>query len=164
MLIHEYLRWQPKLVNESEKGVYDDEYAMWILRNRGMNEYKSYIASFNPTEPETNIPKLQIFSGACPILVEAIKACSYDKPKNNKPAEDIAEFEGDDPIDGLRYLVDAAEGFFDESNEEFKRIQVEDQLVQRLNNTQDWTAFYRNMSKVESSSEDRIKPVSRYRH
>ena len=164
VLIHEYLRWTPKLVNPQEMPVYNDEYAMWIMRNRGLTEYKSYMNSFNPVEEEKNIPKLQIFAGACPILVEAIKACSYDKPKNNKPAEDIAEFEGDDPIDGLRYLVDAAEGFFDESNEEFKRIQAQEALINQLSTSNDWTAFYRNMNKVESESDEMIKPVGRYRH
>lgn len=161
-LIHEYLRWKPKEINPTEIGQYNDEYAMWIMRNRGMNEYKSYLASFDQKEPEANIPKLQIFSGAAPVLVEAIKACSYDKPKGNKPAEDIAEFEGDDPIDGLRYLVDAAESFFDEANQEFKKIQQQELLVQKLSTSNDWTAFYRNMAKVES--EESIKPVSRYRH
>ena len=161
-LIHEYLRWQSKFVNQQEMPTYNEEYAMWIHRNRGLNEYKAYMNSFLPQEPETNIPKLQIFRDACPILVEAIKACSYDKPKGNKPAEDIAEFEGDDPIDGLRYLVDAAEGFFDESNQEFKKIQAQDQLVNQLSTSHDWTAFYRNMQKVES--DDTIKPVGRYRH
>ena len=108
-LIHEYLRWQPKVINQYELPEYNEDYAMWIWRNRGELEYKAYMNSFLPQEPEINIPKLQIFKDKCPILVEAIKACSYDKPKGNKPAEDIAEFEGDDPIDGLRYLVDAAE-------------------------------------------------------
>lgn len=164
LLIHEYLRWHPKQVNASEMPLYNDEYAMWIMRNRGMNEYNSYCNSFVPQEPEKNIPKLQIFKGECPVLVEAIKACSYDKPKGNKPAEDIAEFEGDDPIDGLRYLVDAAEGFFDEANTEFKKIQAQEALAQKLSKDQDWTGFYRNMRKVESDSDDEIKPISRYRH
>jgi len=162
ILIHEYLRWQPKQVSDQELPTYNEEYAMWIMRNRGMTEYKSYMNSFNPPEPETNVPKLQIFKDACPVLVEAIKACSYDKPKGNKPAEDIAEFEGDDPIDGLRYLVDAAEGFFDESNQEFKRIQQQEALVNQLSTSHDWTAFYRNMRKTEV--DDTIKPVGRYRH
>jgi len=164
MLIHEYLRWHPKFVNRSELPEYDEEYAMWIMRNRGMGEYKAYMNSFNEPEPEDNLPKLQIFAGLCPILIEAIKACSYDKPKTNKVAEDIMEFDGDDPIDGLRYLVDAAEGFFDESNTEFKRVQKQEQLLQRLNQSQDWTAFYRNSSKLESETEEFIKPVGRYRH
>jgi hypothetical protein len=117
--------------------------------------------SFNPQEPETNIPKLQIFN-TCSVLIDAINACSYDKPKNNKPAEDIMEFEGDDPIDGLRYIVDTAEGFFDEANQEFKKIQSQEALIQKLSSNNDWTAFYRNMRKVES--EETIKPITRYRH
>jgi len=164
MLIHEYLRWTSKFVNPQDIGQYDEEYAMWIMRNRGMSEYKAYMESFNPREEETNIPKLQIFEGACPVLVEAIKACSYDKPKGNKPIEDIMEFEGDDPIDGLRYLVDAAEGYFDESNQEFKRVQKQEELLQRLNMNNDWTAFYRNSTKLESETVDLVKPVGRYRH
>jgi hypothetical protein len=161
MLVHEYLRWKPKLINATEVALYNDEYAMWIMRNRGMNEYKSYMNSFNPQEPETNIPKLQIFN-TCSVLIDAINACSYDKPKNNKPAEDIMEFEGDDPIDGLRYIVDTAEGFFDEANQEFKKIQSQEALIQKLSSNNDWTAFYRNMRKVES--EETIKPITRYRH
>ena len=164
MLIHEYLRWKPKAINETDMLPYNEEYAMWIMRNRGMNEYKSYMNSFNPVEPETNIPKLQIFKDACPILIEAIKAASYDKPKNNKVAEDIQEFDGDDPIDGLRYIVDAAENYFDDSNQEFKRIQKQEQLVQKLSTSNDWTAYYRNMNKIESESEETIKPIARYKH
>ncbi len=160
-LIHEYLRWKQKMIPAQEMPVYDEEYSMWILRNRGLNEYKAYMASLAPQEEETNLPKLQIFKDACPQLVEAIKACSYDKPKGNKPAEDIAEFEGDDPIDGLRYLVDAAEAFFDDANQEFKRVQKQEELVQTLAQNQDWTAFYRNMRKTET--DDYIKPVARYR-
>lgn len=172
MLIHEYMRWKPKFIPPKEQLVYNEEYAMWLMRNRGIEEYKSYLASFVPLEPEDNIPKLQIICcsrqhheghpNCCPILVEAIKACSYDKPKDNKPAEDIAEFEGDDPIDGLRYIVDAAEAFFDESKEEFEKIQKQELIAQQLQNTGDWTAFYRNMRIVESGSS--VQPISRFHH
>ena len=162
VLIHEYLRWTPKLINPNELPPYSEDYAMWIMRNRGEREYKAYMNSFLPQEPELNLPKLQIFKDKCPILVEAIKACSYDKPKNNKPAEDIAEFEGDDPIDGLRYLVDAAESFFDDANQEFKKVERQEALVNQLNQSGDWTGFYRGMGRVET--EEIIKPISRYRH
>ena len=161
-LVHEYLRWNPKLIETNEKPIYNEEYAMWIMRNRGMVEYKSYMRSFDDTQPEV-IPKLQIFDD-CPVLINAIKACSYDKPKGNKAAEDIAEFDGDDPIDGLRYIVDAAEGFFDEANNEFRAIQAQESLVAKLSQTNDWTAYYRNMSKIESEADENIKPISRYRH
>ena len=161
MLIHEYMRWKPKHVPQEEIALYNEEHALWLMRNRGPDEYKSYLSSFNPPENEDNIPKLQIFN-CCPVLIDAIKACSYDKPRDNKPAEDIAEFEGDDPIDGLRYIVDAAEAFFEESKDEFERIQRQEQLVQHLNNTGDWTAFYRNSVKLDSVG--RVQPVSRFHH
>lgn len=162
LLIHEYLRWMPKLVHPDEIPEYNEEYAMWIMRNRSMAEYKSYMKSFDPPEPEDNLPKLQIFKDACPILIDAIKACVYDKPKKNKPAEDIAEFEGDDPVDGLRYLVNTAEEYFDEANTEFKRVQAQEHQIQKLNQNNDWTAFYRNMKHIETNEEENLKPITRY--
>lgn len=161
-LIHEYLRWKPKLVIPQEELKYNEEHAMWILRNRGVNEYKSYMKSFDAQEVETNLPKLQIFKDACPVLVDAIKAASYDKPKGNKPAEDIAEFSGDDPIDGLRYIVDAAEGFFEDANQEMKKAQAQERQIELLKTSNDWTAFYRNMHKIESD-ETEVRPMARYR-
>ena len=159
-LIHEYLRYKSKpIITQQAIREYSEEHAMWILRNRGMNEYKSYLNSFNETEKEMNLPKLQIFS-TCPILIEAIKACSYDKPKNNKPAEDIAEFDGDDPIDGLRYIVDAAEKYFELASSEFDKIKKQEELLNRVSATQDWTAFYRNMNTLEDKSSD--KPIRMY--
>jgi len=152
-LIHEYLRWKPKHAFLKQKTKeYTEETAMWILRNRGMKEYKSYLDSFDEPEIESNLPKLQIFD-TCRVLPEAIKACSYDKKK----IEDIAQFDGDDPIDALRYLVDAADNYFDSAEGEFKVIQKREQLAAKLNATNDWTAFYRNMSELDRN---RQKPVS----
>lgn len=164
MLIHEYLRWKQKpSTPNNEVREFNDEHARWLLRNKGLAEYKEYISSFNPTEPEDNIPKLQIFCcneqfheghpNCCPVMIDSIKACNYDKKsKDGKPAEDVAEFEGDDPYDDLRYAVDTADSYFDESNEEFKRVQKEATLIAQLNNTQDFTAFYRNSRTLEVES------------
>jgi hypothetical protein len=152
-LIHEYLRWRPKPISaKGNQFEYSEEHAMWLLRNRGMAEYKSYLNSFSAPEPENNLPKLQIFS-SCKLLIEAIKACSYDKKK----IEDIAQFQGDDPIDGLRYLVDAAEQYFEVAAEEFKRIQKQEELVNKLSKDSDWTAFYRQMRGTEIG--DAYQPV-----
>jgi len=162
-LIHEYLRWKPKPVIKSNGNlVYNEEYSMWLMRNRGLDEYKSYLRSFNPAEIEENIPKWQIFN-TCPMMIESLKSCSYDKPRKNKVAEDVAEFEGDDPYDNSRYLVDAAERYFQDAADEFKVIQRQQNLVEKLNNTQDFTAFYRNMRSSESSS-DGPKMINRYSH
>jgi hypothetical protein len=147
MLIHEYLRWKPKKEIPSEEvPIYDEEFAMRVYRMKGPDAYQGYMSQFTPQVSETNIPKLQIFD-TCPILINAIKACSYDR----KRVEDIAEFEGDDPIDGLRYLVDAAESYFTTAESEFKRVQAQEELINRMTATGDWTAFYRNMRTVESA-------------
>jgi hypothetical protein len=159
-LIHEYLRFKPSHIPESELPIYSEEYASWILRAKGLESYKIYLNQFNNKAPEDNLPKLQIFD-TCPILVNAIKACTYDKPKNNKPAEDVAEFDGDDPYDAIRYLCDTADRYFDESEREFKGLQKREELDYRLTQTQDFTAYYRNMRKVESY--DGLKPIRRYR-
>ncbi len=157
LLIHEYLRWIPKHAPDTELPTYDEEYAMWLLRNRGLREYKSYLSSLSEPEPEKNIPKLQIFN-TCPILIDAIKACTYDEKK----IEDIKEFDGDDPIDGLRYMVDAAEAYFEEAEEEFNGIQRKEALLNKLERDNDWTAFHRNIAKYDESTN--IRPISRYHH
>lgn len=175
MLIHEYLRFKPKpVIPVSEMPAYSEERAMWLLRNKPLDEYKNYLAMFNPPEEEVNIPKLQIFSckagtdnndheghpNCCPVMIDSIKACNYDaKPSNGKAAEDVAEFEGDDPYDDLRYACDTAESYFNEAGEEFKKVLKQATLIEQLKNTQDWTAFYRNSRAAEEA--DKPKMVSR---
>jgi len=158
-LIHEYLRYKPKeafLKQRTQQ--YSEEQAMWILRNRGIKEYKSYLDSFDEPEPENNLPRLQIFD-TCRVLIEAIKACSYDKKK----IEDIAAFDGDDPIDTLRYLVDTAENYLEAAEGEFKIIQKREALVSKLRENQDWTAFYRNSKVLEENKNRPIRLFHRRR-
>lgn len=177
MLIHEYLRWeQKKIIPADEIPEYNDEYAMWILRNKGLEDYKAYLSIFVPPEPETNLPKLQIFKcdqdhpeghghpNCCPLIIEAVQACVYAKTEKDKPAEDVAEFPGDDPYDNLRYGLDEAERFFLEAIEEFELLKKQQELTDKLAHTQDWTAFYNQARKIESDSDDEVKPVARYRH
>src|SRR5690606_37120952 len=41
MLVHEYLRWKQKpQVPPQDLPVYSEEYAMWLLRNKGLHDYK----------------------------------------------------------------------------------------------------------------------------
>jgi hypothetical protein len=109
---------------------------------------------FEPDKEEI-LPKLLIFN-TLTILPEAIEACSYDKKK----IEDIAEFSGDDPIDGLRYLVDAADNYVRTAQVEMEKIQKQENLVKKLEANKDWTAFYRNMRATEKSVI--IKAIKRY--
>lgn len=154
-LLHEYFRWSQKYVPQQDTRMYSDEYANWILRNRGLKEYQSYNNSFNPIEPESNLPKVQIFN-TCQLLNQAIKSCVHDTTN----PEDVAEFPGDDPYDAFRYLVDSADKYFDESADEFARIQSTQEIVDKLQENSDFTAYYRNLRAMESPN--RMEPVFRY--
>lgn len=164
-LLHEYLRWKPKpILTKEQVGEYSEETAMRILRLRGILEYKSYCSIFTEKkEEELNIPKLQIFNN-CPEVIEAIKNASYDKPKKDKPAEDVKEWDGDDPYDGIRYIVHAADKFFEESKDEFEKVQKQAYLSELLAKNHDWTAFYHNARIMESQERNENAPVSRYHH
>jgi len=171
-LVHEYLRWKRKHVNPEDQPEFNEEWSQWLLRNRGLAAYKDYLNQYEPQPDETNIPKLQIFKcseddhteheNCCPLMIEAIKACNYAKPKNNKPAEDVAEWDGDDPYDTLRYAVDTADNFFTESVDEFSKVQRQAELEAKVNKDGDWTAYYRNMRDFDSDSGEITGGVGRY--
>lgn len=158
MLLHEYFRWKPKHVplNLISKP-YDHEYAEWLLRNRTLKEYQSYLDSFKQQEPETNLPKFQCFN-TCELFISAINSCIYDKTN----PQDVAEFPGDDPYDGIRYLVDAADKYFEDAQSDFDKIKRRELLTQNLERTKDMTAFYRNARQLDNEATDYIKPVRRY--
>lgn len=173
MMLHEYLRWKTRpVIPVSEMPIYSEEKAMWILRNKGLIEYKSYLGLFDPPEEETNIPKLQIFKCSedgdheghpfcCPAMIEAIKSCSYAKNSpEGKPAEDVAEFPGDDPYDDLRYAVDSAEAYFNDAQDEFSRVVKQQELLARLAVNDNMTAFYIAMRKNEEAAKQTM--VSRF--
>lgn len=162
-LLHEYLRWKPKHVPLSERKVYNEEHALWLLRNRPELEYKAYLQSFNEEEPET-IPKLQIFN-TCKFLITAIKSCSYAKPREGIPAEDVAPFLGDDAYDGIRIMCDTAERYMEEAVDEFTKFQIREELVANLKNTNDQTSYYRNIRKLEAvDSSQAIRMFHRNNH
>jgi len=155
MLLHEYLRWKPKYQHNVERGSFNQDLSEWLLRNKGLDAYNEYLQSFVAPEPETNLPKLQIFN-TCPKLIEAIHACIYDKTN----PQDVAEFPGDDPYDGIRYLVDTADRFFGEATDESLKLQQREYLTKKLAETQDWTSFYRNARHLER--EQNTNPIRRY--
>jgi len=159
-LLHEYLRWKPKYIPKSETLVYDEEYAMWLFRNRGLDEYKSYLNSFKPVEPETNLPKLLIFKPLIK-LQDAIKACVYDEDN----PEDVAEFVGDDPYDTIRYALDRVDKFFEEAKAEFEALQKQAQLFQKFEETGDYNILFRSpvfKSSKSSGVAGLPMPVRRY--
>jgi len=156
-LVHEYLRWKQRpIIPASEMPKFDEGYAQWLYRNKTEQDYKNYLRIFDPVIEETNIPKLQIFK-QCKLMIVALQSCTYEKAgKDGKKPEDVAEFPDDDPYDTLRYAVDSAERYFEESAQEFERIQQQELLIKTLQNTNDWTAFYRNMNRVESIAKPEV--------
>lgn len=172
MLLHEYMRWKPlPTLATKEMKPYSEERARWLLRNRGMHEYKNYLRLFDAPKSEDNLPRLQILCCnddhheyhpyCCPELINSIQACSYDKPSNNKPAEDVAEFEGDDPYDTLRYGIDTADTYLLGSSEELIKLKAESEALRRLAFTGDSTAFYRQMRTIDANN-SRIDVVKKF--
>ena len=103
LLMHEMLRWRDRPPRYIPQEGYLEETAQRILRMQGTGAYEEYVNLFQPEEPEKNIPKLQVCR-SCIHFREAIPACIYEQ-KDGKNTEDVAEFDGDDPYDGGRYLI-----------------------------------------------------------
>jgi hypothetical protein len=163
-LLHEYLRWKPRFIPIDEVPQYDDVLAMWIMRNKGLEDYKAYMRSLTPSLPEENLPKFQIFD-ICPLLIEAISVAQYESTKgDDKPPEDVAEWNGDDPYDCVRMLLHAADRYFEESSEIASHMNKEEAIVQKLVGSQDMTAYYRNMKKLETDEDLSERPMRRFHH
>jgi hypothetical protein len=157
MLLHEYFRWKPRYIPSRPITELDYGKAEYLLRNRGLKEYQSYLDSFKPPKPEDNIPRIQIFKN-CPLLINAIKSCVYDKTH----PQDVAEFPGDDPYDTVRYLADEAERYFTESLREHEKMKDVQALEQDLAETGDMHAFYMKARKLEKQQSPGIKAFRRY--
>ena len=155
MLMHEYFRWKPKYVPSFMQKDYNDEHAMWLLRNRGVEEYQSYLDSFRPYKEETNLPKFLCFN-TCKLFINSIKSCVYDQTHT----QDVAEFNGDDPYDAGRYLIDAADRYFNEAINEKKKLDDRNKLDEALRKTGDMTAFYRESKKLDNTVN--MRPIRRF--
>ena len=81
-----------------------------------------------------------------------------DANKNGILAEDIKEFDGDDPYDGCRYLVKAVDRFVSIAAREFDRNSRISRVVEQLKKTNDWTSYYINMDKLEAREKRNNSP------
>jgi hypothetical protein len=144
MMIHDYLRWQPRaqFVKEINE-VYDRAEAEWILRNRGVAAHQAYLNSFIPVSDtiEEDLPRIKITSD-CTELIKTIPLCVYNEKGN---LEDVQEFSGDDPYDDFRYFIEALETF-----------NVKDlPAIQEALQTDDMSAFYRKMEFLEAKEKQK---------
>ncbi len=86
--------------------------------------------------------------------------CIYDEKK----IEDLAEFDGDDPIDDLRYFCKAAKRFIAGEIGGLDRAAKIQSVIEQRDNGGDMTAFYRQMEMIEKQNELTLNdciPVSR---
>ncbi len=168
-LIHEYLRFNAKPARTTPLGGYNQDIAMRILRLQGNDKFEEYMNMFKPEEPETNLPKLQIFEPSSHTgtkeLIDAIEIAQYcDQTKDGKAIEDYKEFDGDDPIDMLRYMLKAISVYLDDVLEKTKYFERESDIVRDLHSNGDMTSYYMRMQKLESDQRsDYPRPVRRYR-
>lgn len=153
MMVHEFLRWKEAPKIHEVLMPFSENQALWLLRNRGIDAYNSYLKNYEQlVEEPAAIPKLQIFN-TCKELINSIKSCVYDKAR----PEDVMEFDGDDPYDGLRYLVDAADRYFTESSSELENIRAREELAMDFAEKQDWHRLFMRARALESQNQ--IRPV-----
>lgn len=162
MLVHDYLRWQSLPKVEIKGSQYSEDYALSLLQTQGLLAYKAYLAHFSPksTEPEV-LPRLLI-KKRCKVLIDTIPKCVYNTKLTKKNIEDVAEFDGDDPYDQLRYLLKALEHYYETSKSEEGKAREKARVVEVCQNLQqsgDMTKFYRQMEKLEYNRQSR--PVAR---
>jgi len=163
LALHEYLRWTPKdSVAKIYGGDFDKEYADKVYRLYGQTAYVEYVKLFEQEKDEKNLPKLQIFD-TCPMLVETIPACVYaDSPEEGKKAEDVKEFDGDDPYDCIRILLTGIREYQVANAKQFEHDAKTQEAINQLSQG-DQTAFYRKMEYLESKKEARSGTTFRRR-
>lgn len=157
--IHEYLRWQPKENPARVYGHFDKEYSDKIFRLYGQKAYVDYVKMFEDAPVEDNLPKLQIFK-TCELLIETLPSCVYeDSPEEGKKAEDVKEFDGDDPYDCLRILLGGIKDYQLVNAKSLEHAQKSNEALTELA-TGDQTSFYRKMEFLESKQGKKENSVS----
>ena len=165
-LIHELLRWSIKPPKFIPPEGFDREIADRILRIRGLQAYNEYVNLFIPEKPETNIPRLQILYDEhdrsykdTRELIDAIQNCQFDE----KDKEDYAEFDGDDPVDSLRYGLKMSNVYIENAKKTNTLLNKEAEIVNDLEQNQDMTAFYMRMAYLDQERKKIIaRPIRRY--
>ena len=166
MLIHEYMRMEQKPSLKMPLKDFNIDMAQKVLRQSGQQAYETYLDLFTPPKPEENLPRLQIFNTAT-LLIETIPMCMYDEDKDGIRAEDVKKWDakessdgsmstGDDAYDCLRYGLKGIEKFLDESKQGESSAIERAKLYEQLTATSNYTAFNRQMEKLEKSESDGI--------
>jgi hypothetical protein len=161
LLMHEMLRWKPRPPKYTPAEGFREETAQRILRMQGPDVYSEYVKMFEPDPPELNLPKLQVCR-SCSHFREAIPSCIYEQ-KDGKNAEDVQEFDGDDPYDGGRYLIKAYSRYIRESKTKHEKQTALGEIIQKLTETNDYNQFHRQMHVFEHKYLRKSRSIHRTR-
>ena len=144
VLLQDFIRWMPKKKLQLDIiQPFNATLAQDILRRDGMDAYNNYLKQYKVEEPEDNLPRLQVF-GNCKELIKVIPLCVYDA----KNKEDVAEFDGDDPYDAIRYMVRAVKRY---QERPAQQQAIEDRVAaarEGLAETGDQTEYQRKLGVV----------------
>jgi hypothetical protein len=144
--VHDFLRWEKRITLKAKGEFYDLVKAQEIYRKYGPEALTNYKQQFMDEPEEDNLPILQIFEN-CKVLIETIPMAIYDEKK----IEDIAEFEGDDPLDDLRYFCKAAKQFRTGEISGLTLAAQKEEIIKQANETGDMTSYYRRMEHLEKT-------------
>lgn len=142
--VHDFLRWEQKIALKSKELFYDLRKAQEIYRRYGPDALARYKAQFLDESYEDNLPILQIFNN-CKILIDTIPSAVYDE----KRTEDIAEFDGDDPLDDLRYFCKVCRRFLAGEIGNMEEQMKVNQIYQNYAQTLDMTMLHRQLETLE---------------
>jgi len=171
LLLHDMLRWENKPLSEEPREIteYDALTATIILRNQGIEARDSYVRSFQTPKEDIIHPRLQIFN-SCPEAIKAIQLCVYNEEGHGN-TEDVAEFAGDDPYDGIRYGIKRIDYFTRESKKEAEKVETLSKIVEQRNasmalgaSNEANTNYYRAMERFDKKTFAVAKPAFRNRN
>ena len=159
LLLHDLMRWKNKPARYVPPEGFNPEVFARLQRDKGDKVALDYLSLFQAEKAETNLPLLQVFN-TCRGFIDAVPSCI---PSEKNP-EDIAEFDGDDPIDGGRYLCKAAVKFLEAGVEEMKSQEALSHVLAKLDATGDQTQFHRMMEIHERNQAPVVHKMRHSRH
>ena len=145
MLVHEMLRWKERPPKYLPAEGFNPDKRHTILRFQGTDAARDYEKMFEPEAPELNLPRLQIFN-TCKEVIKTLQSLSYDE----HDIEDVQKFDGDDPFDGLKYLLKAVDRYTNGLAAKEAEFQLRGNAIKALEQNGNQTAFYRRMEQIEA--------------
>lgn len=158
-LVHDFLRWEPRSEKYRIENPPDLEHADFLRRTLGPAAQEAYLKTFESDKLETNLPRLQIFN-TCEELIQTIPLCVYNKDGNKHKKEDVAEFNGDDAYDALRYTIKGIDRHYEDLKREHIKRQNHQAILDKFHETGDYNFLHRSMERFEKAST--VEPVRRY--